>query len=175
MRWITWLLFGLWAVAQSTAAQNQNTFYESKHGAWRVVCIKDAINDNDRECLVGSVGRGNRSVIGGDDAKIYVWSKDKNANPAINIEVPYQLMLERGLTIRADDHPPINLACTAIERQTCIIKGGDCNRLLNEWRNAKRVVVRGYSFSETGPDYFFDMSGFDDGFRDFLATTKKYL
>ena len=161
-------------VAPISAQQNVNTLYQQDYAKWRVWCTKDAITDR-ATCYVSGVGPGSRSVLGGDDAQVHFWSANKNANPALTIVMPYLIMPQRGLTIRSDSNQPANFACTEIQKQECIIKGSDRDRLLNDWRNANKVVVRGYTFSENGPDYTFDMRGFNDALQGFYAAVAKFL
>jgi invasion protein IalB len=156
------------------AAAQQAPFYKQMHGDWKVQCTRDAMSDKPT-CTLSAGGFAQRSVIGGNQTDIAVWSQNKNASPAISIWTPYLLMPQRGLTFRADTNEPIHVSCDSINGQQCMIMGMNRDRLLAEWRSARKLVVRGYAFSQDGPDYFFDMSGFSDGLSDFTNVVSKNL
>jgi invasion protein IalB len=160
--------------AGPVSAQRSNVLYERQHGGWTVICTKDPMNDA-AQCRLRGIGRGSRPVVGGDSAQIVVVSANKSAKPAIVVAVPYLVMLQRGLMIRTDANAPLALQCTDIGKQQCIIQGGNRDRLLSEWGNARQVVIRTYLFSETGPDFFFNMNGFNEGFTDFLASVSRFV
>lgn len=161
-------------IMSTRAQQNPNVIYQRDYGSWRVACTKDAMSDM-VECLVGSVAPGNRSILGGDNIKVWFWSTNRNAKPALTIEMPYLIMPQRGVTIRSDSNQPRTFNCTTIQKQQCTIQGTDRDWLLNDWRSASKVVARGYTFSETGPDYTLDMGGFNEAFSDFTGVVARYL
>ena len=70
------------------AQQRQEVLYRQMHGVWKTMCVKDAMNDQVTSAL-SATGPGNRSVIGGDNSDIAVWSQNYRNDPAISVWVPY--------------------------------------------------------------------------------------
>jgi len=147
-------------------------FVDKSFGAWHLTCDRDAMTDK-ANCSLRSDSQG-RGVFGPTTLHFFINSANKNAAPAIVLNIPI-MVLRHGVVYRLDSRDAQSVACTNVSGDNCLVQGQARTDWINGMAASQEMVVRVYDFSKDPFDFHFDVKNFREAMVEFNAVVAKYL
>jgi invasion protein IalB len=141
-------------------------------GTWRLSCTRDAMTDK-AKCTLESESHG-RGVFGETTLHFFIYSANKNAAPAIVLNIPVMTLLH-GVVYRLDGQDAKKLLCTEVSGDNCLIQGAPRTACIDGMAAASHMVVRVFDFSGDPFDFDFDVRNFRKAMIEFNAVAATYL